>query len=571
MPNLLTMLRESDEGLYTALAQIWGVTLANKKTEEQVRLLNEAMQDKGKAEGVWVKLSDDERQALQALLGSKLKMQAAMFTRLYGEIRKMGKGQIERENPHKSPKSIAEGLFYRGLISEMSESGKQGIKQFVYIPDDLAPVLPAHKTAYEGIEKMMPVQAQPQFRQLPPYDDEYLEEVQQADTSIVDDMATLLAYLRNYSAGVLEDAFLPADAEKIMAYLLKPSMERLNFMLGIGVSADLITAQEGRAYPKKQNLQKWLEKSRSEQLKTLVEAWHKGTIYRDLWHIEGLFPDPDAGFPYDAVIGRDAMMNFLKKLAPPNDWFGIEELVQAVKVIDPDFQRPAGDYESWYIRNRHGDYLHGFDSWDAIEGALLEFYTKSPMHWLCLMDTSEDAVRLTAYGRGWLGMSDWPSPAEASDVVTVQDDGVLVVSRKVSRMDRFQVARFSTWGKPEENLFYYRLDTEGLELAEAQGITTGHILAFLKRQVNDKPLPPRVNNLLENWQGSTSMTEVNFEKATVLRTTAPEILDKIYAEPNLRRYLGARLGPMACIVRAGQETELQVALGDAGIKVLGNE
>jgi hypothetical protein len=560
------MLREADEGIYPALAQIWGVTITNKKLEEQVRLLNEAMQDKQKAESVWVKLSDDERQALQALLGSKLKMQAAMFTRLYGEIRKMGKGQIERETPHKNPKSIAEGLFYRGLIAEVSESGKAGIKQFVYVPDDLAPVLPAHKTAYEGIEKM-PLPPQQQIRQLEPYDDEYLEDMQQADTSIVDDMATLLAYLRNYSAGVMEDTFLPSDAEKILSFMLKPSMERLNFLLGIGVSADLIMAQEGRAYPKKTHLQKWLEKTRSEQLKMLVEAWHKGTIYRDLWHVQGLFPDSDAGFPYDAVIGRDAMLNFLKRLAPPNDWFGIEEFCQAIKIIDPDFQRPAGDYESWYIRNSSGEYLRGFDSWDAIEGALLEFYMKSPMHWLGLMDTSEDAVRLTAYGRSWLGLNDWPAPNETNDLVTLQDDGVIVVSRKVSRMDRFQVARFSTWGKPEENLYYYRLDTEGLELAEAQGITTGHILAFLKRQTGDKPLPPRVNQLLENWQGSATMTEVTFERVLVLRTTAPEVLDRVYNEPNLRRYLGARLGPMACIIRAGQETDLQVALGDAGIKV----
>jgi hypothetical protein len=566
MPNLLTMLREADEGLHTALAQVWGVTLANKKPEEQIRLLNEAMQDKQKAEAVWVKLSEDERQALQALLGSKLKMQAAMFTRLYGDIRKMGKGQIERENPHKSPKSIAEGLFYRGLISEISESGKQGIKQFVYIPEDLAPVLPSHKTAYEGIEKM-PLPAQPQIRQLEPYDDEYLDDMQQADTSIVDDMATVLAYLRNWSAAVLEDAFLPADAEKILPFLLKPSIERLNFLLGIGVSADLIMAQEGRAYPKKNNLQKWLEKTRSEQLKMLLEAWHKGIVYRDLWHVSGLFPDPDAGFPYDTVIGRDALHLFLKRLAPPNDWFGIEEFCQAIKIIDPDFQRPAGDYESWYIRDSRGEYLRGFDSWDAVEGALLEFYLKSPLHWLGLMDTSEDAVRLNAYGRAWLGMNDWPSPTEANDLVTVQDDGVLSVSRKVSRIDRFQVARFSTWGKPEDNLFYYRLDSEGLELAEAQGITTGHILAFLKRQVGEKPLPRRVNDLLENWQGSATMTEVSFERLLVLRTTAPEVLDRIYNEPNLRRYLGARLGPMACVVRAGQETDLQVALGDAGIKV----
>ena len=51
------------------------------------------------------------------------------------------------------------------------------------------------------------------------------------------------------------------------------------------------------------------------------------------------------------------------------------------------------------------------------------------------------------------------------------------------------------------------------------------------------------------------------------RTTAPETLDKIWDAPALRRYLGARLGPMAVIVRAGQWEGLRAALGEQGIQV----
>jgi hypothetical protein len=567
MPNLQTMLREHDEGIFPALATVWNVNISNMKTEEMIRALHDTMLEEINAETVWGKLNEAEKQAVQTLIGSKLKMPSAMFKRLYGEIHKMGRGQIEREQPHKNPQTISEGLYYRGIISEIFEQGKAGMIPMIYIPDELAQVLPLHKTAYEGLEaESFAVQAMV-IEQLMAVEDEYLENVKPADTSIVDDMCTLLAFLRNYTAGVLEDDFLPADAERIKAFLLNNDDTRLNFLLGLGVSADLITTKDGRAYPKRSGIQKWLEQTRSQQLKTLVYAWQSTTIYRDLWHVSGLYPDPDAAFPYDASLGREALMEHMKQLVPPHDWWAVDELIDAIKLLDPDFQRPGGDYESWYIRNEMSEYLNGFESWEAIEGLLLDHYIRKPMHWLGLVDMSEDAAKLTAYGRAYIGLIDWPEPPEASDIMEVRDDGVLVVSRKVSRIDRFQVARFSTWGTPENAEYYYRIDAEGLAIAEQQAITTGHIATFLTRHLNNRPMPARIAQLLDNWQGSGSVTEVTFERLLVLRTNSPEVLDRIYDEPALRRYLGARLGSMAVVIRAGQEEDLQIALGDTGIKV----
>lgn len=569
MPNLQTMLREHDEGIYTALARVWGANITNMSTEQQVRVLHDVILDAANAELVWTKLNDNERQALQTLLGSNLQMASVMFKRLYGDIRKMGKGQIEREKPHKNPSSIAEGLFYRGLIGEYFVQKKSGMQATIFVPDDVAPILPVHKTAYEGIEnEPMPEQPSMTIEQLLPIEEDFLEDIQQADTSIVDDMCTLLAYLRIHTAGVLEAEFLPADVEHLMPYLLNQSPVRLNFLLGIGASADLITTQEGRAYPKRSSLQKWLDSTRSEQLKTLLDGWKGSSIYRDLWHVRGLHVDFDAGFPYDPVIGREALVEFLQKIVPPQEWFAIDEFIDAVKAIDPDFQRPGGDYESWYIRNDVGEYLHGFESWDAIEGALMDFYLKGPMHWLGLSDITEDAARLTAYGRAFIGLTDWPLVPDPSEPIIIQDDGVLIASRRVSRVDRFQVARFTTWGTPDESEYYYRLDAEGIALAEQQNITTGHILTFLKKHAEGRPLPQRVNQLLDNWQGgSGGLNEVTFEQLLVLRTTSPEMLDRIYNEPALRRFLGGQLGPMACIIRPNHVDELKVALGDIGIKV----
>ena len=59
----------------------------------------------------------------------------------------------------------------------------------------------------------------------------------------------------------------------------------------------------------------------------------------------------------------------------------------------------------------------------------------------------------------------------------------------------------------------------------------------------------------------------SIETLKVLRTTSPEVMSRLYDEPAFRRYLGAELGPMACIVRDGPADALREALGTAGINV----
>ncbi|NIO71720.1 MAG: hypothetical protein GTN71_22490, partial [Anaerolineae bacterium] len=51
-----------------------------------------------------------------------------------------------------------------------------------------------------------------------------------------------------------------------------------------------------------------------------------------------------------------------------------------IKESDPDFQRPDGDYSSWYIRQADtGRYLSGFESWDQVEGALIAYLIAQPL------------------------------------------------------------------------------------------------------------------------------------------------------------------------------------------------
>ncbi|MBZ0289081.1 MAG: hypothetical protein K8I30_15790 [Anaerolineae bacterium] len=565
MRNLqLTLQEDTDAALLPTLAKVWKTSITGLDVAGSIPVIGAAMLDEAKAEAIWDALTDEQRGAMQMLTGSGGKMPKAMFTRVFGDFRKMGAAQIEREKPLERPTSIAEGLYYRGLIAEAFEQADTGPRVVIYVPDDLAQILPMRKTSYSNLKDEAPAQTTEEAPIVDAVDD--VQHVQQADTSIVDDMTTLLAYLQLHSPLLDGETLALGDRAVARNFLLKPSDERIMFLFGVGVSADLIEVQAGKASPKRAEARRWLSASRATQVQNLAEGWRGSTLYRDLWHVAGLHPDPGGELDeYDAAVARDNVLELMGNLVPKQEWWSLESFIWAVKDSDPDFQRPGGDYDSWYIRNDEDEYLKGFESWDAVEGALLEFYISGPMHWLGLVDLGEDAARMTAYGRAFLGQTPWPNPPDPEDKITVKDDGTLMISRKVTRVDRFQAARFTTWvaaGDP----YVYKLDATGIQRAGEQGINTGHIASFISRALGDAPVPAPITQLLENWRSGPAAA-VTMEKLMVLRTTAPETLDQILDAPSLRRYLGARLGPMAVIVRTGQWEALRVALGEQGIQV----
>ncbi len=562
MATILRMLRDADPPLLPVLAQAWKVKLDTNETSEMLETISEAMSDPARAEMLWDTLDDRQRGALQTLISFGSKMPETKFERLFGTIRFMGTAQIEREQPLQNPTSAAEALYYRGLISKGFENAETGSRAIIYIPEELLRVLPTHKTAYDKLDDEEP-------------DDDDLEivpladvaNVRPADTSLVDDMTTLLAYLQLHSPA-LDGHFLGTDdGDRFLPLLLSQSRERLGFLIGLGLSADLIEIETGRAYPRRAEARRWLAASRSEQVRVLAETWRDSSRYIDLTQVPGLHPDMEAGtmHQYSPAAARGAALDLMAHLLPQNDWWSLGDFVELVKEDNADFQRPNGGFDSWYIRNDAGEYLGGLESWDAVEGALLEFYLTGPLHWLGLVDLADEAARFTAYGRSFLRRSPWPNPQEPNDKIDLQPDGTILVSRKVPRIDRFQVARFASWVSSGQT-YTYKLDGESIQRAGRQGINIGHISAFLVKALDDAPLPPPVARLLETWKGGATAT-VTLERVLIIRTTAPETMDLIDETPATRRYLRGRLGPMAAIVNADQWAGLREALGELGIQV----
>lgn len=562
MKNLFATLRDYDPGMLPAVAETWRVKSKSLTDEELIRQLQGAMLEPELAETIWDQLDEPARSALQLLVSSaQSRMKIAQFERIYGKIRKLGRAQIDREKPHLHGESIAESLYYRGFIGEGFDKVDDNLIGFVFVPSDLIGALPMRKTSYKSLEAGAEdsPEAMPTLGLI-----DAVGAVSRADTSIVDDLTTLLANLQAKAVPLEAGQFAPGFAAELRPYLLQPGAGRLSFLQAIAISANLINVEGGMAQLQRDEARAWLEAERAQQIRRLAAAWLETSNYRDMWHIPGLKPE-DSGWNYDAAAARSALMNLLADLLPENGWVSINDLIEIIKEFEPDFQRPNGDYDSWYIRNEAGEFLTGFESWDAVEGALIEFYLAGPMHWLGLVDIGDDVARLTAYGRAFLEISDWPRPTEPDTRINVQNDGALLVSRRVNRFERFQLARFAQCAQAGDR-YVYRIDADSIQRAAAQDISAKHIQSFVARHLDGKPMPLAIKKLLRSWRAG-AQTAVSIESMLVLRTTTAETLEKIFATPAFRRFLGARLGPMACAVRPDQWEALRASLMESAIEV----
>ncbi|MCS7071025.1 MAG: hypothetical protein NZM00_05940, partial [Anaerolinea sp.] len=577
-------------------------------------------------------LDDRDRSALQFLLnqGKRGVAPASNFTLVYGDIRKLGASQIARTSPLKTPANVSESLYYRGLISFAFENSEQGARRIVFIPEELIPLLAdlaGYRVVYQDDEideesddedevdaavageadeddeddeddqdkyrpavartaAPMPAQAgarrtappaaaRPPAGQVAAFTAVRPETVYSADTSLVDDLTTILAAISRYEHDPEINLLALITTEAFAANLLVSVQERLMFLLSIALGMNLIRYQDGRleinrADPAR-TVSRWLSAPRPEQVRLLAEAWRTTDLYVDLARVPGLRVDAQAGTTefYPAAARKNALAVMAADL-PDDGWWLVEDFVRLMYTRQRDFQRPNGDYQTWYIFDAAtGEPLSGVANWDRVDGALLRFYVQMPMHWLGLVDLAVDAqgrpaARLNAYGRAFIKGGVFPRPPDTPEKLVVEADGRISAGRRVSRADRYQVARFTTWGGIVNGAYSYQLDADGIAIAQKQGIAIEQIESFLRSAVGALPEP--VAAFLETWRLGAAAT-VTLERVTVLRTVSDQVLDALWEDPAIRRYFGARLGPTAVVVRAGQVARLRDALGKRGIQI----
>lgn len=551
MPDLEHTYLDYDLTLLKAIAEQAGVELSAPNARAAAVELAAALQNAeavdllltrvvGQAGG----LSNDEdttsikaqaAAALNALFQAEGRLPAAPFIRRFGEQRPLGPAALARERPWENPANATEALYFNGLIGRAFMESEAGPQEFFFIPSDLLPLLPKVESSPEvsPAEAIAPAES---------------PAAQPASSAIVDDAVTVLAAIQ---------LGRPLD-EHLAPHLRLPALDLILALL-----ADL-SLLSGNHKLNPEPAKNFLRGSRGEQLRQLAEAWRDSKTWNDLWRVPTLRAEPGA-WSNDPVATRAFLIRLCADL-PLGEWRSLESFVAFVREHHPDFQRPAGDYDSWYIRDaRTGDYLRGFECWDEVDGALLRYLVMGPLHWLGLVDKSEtsDAFRLTPIFEAFAqaSSSEWKI-VDVPKPVIARGDGILLMSRSANRYDRFQAARIGEWLAPGllagDDAYSYRLTGNSLQAAARQGITARHITAFLRRACEQ--VPQHLLEAVERW--GRNGVEARAGKMLVLRVSSPDLLDFLRRSPQAGRYLGESLGPTAVEVKNWEKLrEAMIELG----------
>ncbi len=182
---------------------------------------------------------------------------------------------------------------------------------------------------------------------------------------ILDDACTLLAALRLGWPSV-------PQPEKLSI----PENILREFLLAANLIAD--------ASPQLEPVRNFLATPRRQALSMLVRAWTESETFNELRQLPGLVCEGE--WTNNPLATRKFLLDLLAAI-PPGQWWSLNAFVRLIKEKHADFQRPAGDYNSWFIkRASDGVFLRGFPSWDEVDGALIRYLISGPLFWLGMVD-----------------------------------------------------------------------------------------------------------------------------------------------------------------------------------------
>ena len=556
MPDLNKSLQNQDIGFLRIVAESWGVALTQGDARAALPVLVMALRDQALVSEVVEALPAAARQALDGLSRSSGRMPWALFTRRYGVLREFGPGRRDREKPHLDPASPAEILWYRALIGRAFFDTPAGPEEFAFIPDDLANLLPPPVTA---VAEALGRPASPVERAFPLL----------VSDRLLDHATTLLAALR---LGLpLEQVRLYTPAWQDPAFPLSPpplTLEAIRLFLS---AAGLLDAA---GMPLPEPVKAFLEAPRGEALAMLARAWLDSAQFNDLRLVPTLRAEGE--WENDPRRARQAVIDFIASVTEPDrqrghPFWSLGAFVQAVHQHHPDFQRPAGDYDSWFLRQADtGEFLRGFAHWEAVDGALLRYLIAGPLYWLGICDLALTAPPGEAGTRlGGFRFSAWAEALLAGQApqglaveeaqVHVGSDFRISLPGLAPRALRYQLARFCEWDEEKADGTHYHLTPASLARARQQGLTTSHLLTLLRRHA--RTVPPSLVRAVERWERKGS--EARLEPVVVLRLASPELLQELRSS-RAARFLGDPLGPTAIPVRAGAVPKVLRILAELG-------
>ena len=511
MLNIVSTLNGQDLGFLKIVANAWGIEMKAPDAYTARTQLAADMDNSEIIKEINEVFPENVRKAFDSLLENEGKIPWAKFSRDFGEIQVMGSARRDRERPDLHPKTPTEYLWYRAFIGRAFLGTGTEPQEFAYIPEEIFSCLePVH------IQK----------KQIPgrPASTKETQIVHSTSDAILDDSCTYLAALRNsFSIDILND------------YCNIP-ITFLNSIL-----TDLKLISENRTVDTEQ-VRLFLESSREKSLSLLVNQWINSLQLNEMSLIPGII--------FEGILDRNHQKarQFLLdqiSLISNDQWWNIDSFVAYVYQINPDFQRPAGNYDTWYIKNaKTGEYLRGFENWDAIDGEFLRFMITGPLFWLGLVDLASSSAESGIHAfkcSEWFGnlLSNQPLKDMQTEEVKIIIDsyGKIVIPVCFSRTTRYQISRFCDWNGKSKDGFAYQISPASLQRAKTQGLKISHFLKIVQLTL-PHPFPPKLLTALENWE--THGTQAHFTTAVLLQVADPEAIHQLQTMP-VKKFIQAVL------------------------------
>lgn len=538
MPTLADSLRGRDLGFLKMVAGAWGLDISAPDAATYFPLLTGGILSHQWQADVLETLPDEAQQALQTLAQNDGRISWALFTRRFGEVRPYGPGKREKERPDLKPVSPAETLWYRALIGRafLKEVGDREPLEYAFIPDDLLEIL---RSLAENDEVAPGRPASPAecARPVP------------ASDRILDHACSLLAWLRMELA--LDS--LPVEGWNIPVALLLELLKAARLVDDTGQPL----AELARAF---------LEAPRGQALALLAKEWAQALYLNELRQLPGLkFEGEWENHPLRA---RQAVLRWVGQV-PAGQWWSLASFTRHIREHDPDFQRPAGDYDSWFIREESsGNFLRGFERWDEVDGALVRFLVCGPLHWLGFLDLAYPAGGGAATA---FRFSSWAEdlfhagvpvglPAEEGRLKSTST-GRLILPRLFPRAARYQIARFCLWEEERAEEYHYKVVPTALERAARQNLRPRQLTGLLRKYAENGAVSPLLIHALERWESAGTQAVV--ERAVLLRLAVPEILPAL-KKSRAARFIQEEISPTLLLLRPGTEEKVLEALSELG-------
>jgi hypothetical protein len=547
LPTLKQCLIDTDVTHLRVIERLWGLEIKAKRPLEIATELAVALSDPDNAMDVWSALTEREQVALQVLIDAGGQLPAPAFARRFGAIRPMGPGRLEREAPWRDPETTTEALWLWGLIYEGFAADAKEMHPIFFVPAELRAALPVQAHGEGPRLRLASVD--------PP------DRVQGGGDLLLHDVTTVLSFVLNQGVRLragLSRSWPDQTLEAVQGWLRDANPERLVFIIHLIEHLDWVQqTEDGHVRLVPEPVMQWLQADIGNAQRHLIDGWRRLTDWNELWRLTDLQPDDAGTWRNDPTLAREALLRFLCDLEP-GAWVSVDDFVNAVKTVDPDFQRPGGDYEAWYVRDpASGQYLKGFDSWDRVEGELLRALLTGPAHWLGLVNLGLPK-NATTPDRFCVATS--PLEPRESPPPVIQSDSTIIMPAAL-RYERFQLARIATLDRVGDP-YTYRITPASMERARSQRIDLERMLHFLS-ELSAAPLPETVRSGLSRWHQEG--TEVWLEEVVLLRVTSEELLQQIVNQPKTGRYIKRVLGPTAAVVSQKDWSRLRTALAESGL------